>query len=219
MLSGHESHGLDLELAHNLPELGHPPATRFGVVRGVSQVAGEDYEIRLFVEAVDRGDGFLQHALRVRIDLRAVEAPVSVGKLDEVEILVIRPAVSPDARGAIGPGRIQAQARSEDDSAQTREFHKIAPIDLAHNSLLIYSAFHMSHSCRVATPGNEDVRSSAFGRLARIIEPDRLKAELRTILYGNFAFSCRDRSISRNIPGSCADFAAGIKSRENQSYT
>src|SRR5262249_4498528 len=69
--------------------------------------------------------------------LRAVEAPVSIGKLDEVEILAICPAVFPDALGVIGPGHIQAQARSEDDSAQTRELHKIASIDLdlAHNPL------------------------------------------------------------------------------------
>jgi hypothetical protein len=49
--------------------LSHPFAPLFGIIRGMRQVAGEDYEIRLFVEAVDRGDRLLQSTLRIRVDL------------------------------------------------------------------------------------------------------------------------------------------------------
>src|SRR5215510_16183142 len=54
VLAGHKAHGLDPELTDNLLELGHPCAPHFGIVGGVGQVAGEDDEVRLLIEAVDR---------------------------------------------------------------------------------------------------------------------------------------------------------------------
>ena len=68
-VSRHKPHSLDPQLADNFAELSHPFAPLFGIIRGMRQVAGEDYEIRLFVEAVDRGDRLLQSTLRIRVDL------------------------------------------------------------------------------------------------------------------------------------------------------
>src|SRR5215475_3246604 len=124
MLSCHKAHSLDLELTGDLPELGHPLSSHFRIVRGMSQVTGEDDEVGLFFEAIDRRDGLLQRALRVRVDFRPVKAPVGIGKLDEIKFLracslisdrMIAPALSEDAR---------AQPRSEHYAAYAGELQK-----------------------------------------------------------------------------------------------
>src|SRR5215510_11383374 len=133
MLSGHKAHGLDLELTGDLPELRHPLSSNFRIVRGVSQVAGEDDEVGLFFEAIDRRDGLLQRAPSFRVDFRPVKAPVGIGKLDEIKFLrgrsiisdrLITPALSENAR---------AQPRSEHYAAYACEPQKIAPIEIAHD--------------------------------------------------------------------------------------
>src|SRR6266545_424073 len=133
MLSGHKAHSLDLELTGDLPELSHPLSSRFRIVRGMSQVAGENDEVRLFLEAIDRRDGFLQRASRVWVDFRPVKAPVGIGELDEIKFIracsiisdrLIMPALSEDAR---------AQPRSEHYAAYAGELQKIASIEFAHD--------------------------------------------------------------------------------------
>src|SRR4030095_7024164 len=89
MLSRHKPHSPGPEIADYFAELSHPCAPLFGIIRGMRQVAGEDYEIRLFVEAVDRGDRLLQSTLLIRVDLGTVKAQMSVGQLDKVEILAV----------------------------------------------------------------------------------------------------------------------------------
>src|SRR5262245_62766220 len=132
MLSGHKAHGLDLELTGDLPELRHPLSSNFRIVRGVSQVAGEDDEVGLFFEDIDSNDGFLQCASRFRVDFRTVKAPVGIGKVDEIKFLsgcsinsdrLIAPAPSEDAR---------AQPGSEYYAAYAGELQKIASIEFAH---------------------------------------------------------------------------------------
>ena len=88
VLPGHEANVLHLEAGGDLAELFHSLTPHTRVVRGVSQVAGEDDEIRRLFETVDGLDRLLQSPLRVRVDLGAVEAPVGVGELHEIEIFV-----------------------------------------------------------------------------------------------------------------------------------
>src|SRR5262249_50230982 len=128
--------GLDPELTDNLLELGHPCAPHFGVVGGVRQVACEDDEVGLLIEAVDRRDGFLQRALRVRVNFRPVKAPMGVRKLDEIKILPGRFWAPGFVQASISSEGVEAQSRSEHNTAQSRELHKIATINPAHVYLL-----------------------------------------------------------------------------------
>ncbi len=107
----HEAHVLVLEPLDDVAELAEAPPSLFGIVRGVREVAGEDDEVRLELEAVHRSDRLRQRAARVGIHGRAVEAPVRVGKLDEVEVVFRR-------AGELGTAR---EARGEHYAAQPRE--------------------------------------------------------------------------------------------------
>ena len=86
VLSGQVVNRLHLEPAGDVLEASHTLAAHLVVVRGVRQVAGEDDEVRLLVEAVDRCHGLLERTLGVRIDGRPCESPVGVGELNEVEV-------------------------------------------------------------------------------------------------------------------------------------
>ena len=87
-----------------------------GIVGGVREVAGEHDEVRLSIESVDRGHRFLERCLCVRIG-RPFEAPMRIGQLNEVEIVL--PRGERDAR----------QAGREHHAAQPRELEKLPSID------------------------------------------------------------------------------------------
>jgi hypothetical protein len=76
VLARHEPHVLDLEGAHDVLEFGHPLAPLLRVVGRMGQVAGEHDEVGRTGHAVDRRDRLLERSLRVRVDRRALEAPV-----------------------------------------------------------------------------------------------------------------------------------------------
>jgi hypothetical protein len=97
---------------NDLLELGHAPAPLLCVVGGVGEVAGEDDEVRLPLERVDRGDRAPQGRRRLRVHRGPAKAPMRVRQLDEEEILLL------------GEGRA-AQAGSEDDPAESGEPEEI----------------------------------------------------------------------------------------------
>src|SRR5215470_8923307 len=216
MLSGHKAQGLDLELTGDLPELSHPLSSRFRIVRGMSQVAGEHDAVGLFIEAIDRRDGFLQRAPRVWVDFRTVKAPVGIGELDEIKFIracsiisdrlimsdpLIMPALSEDAR---------AQPRSEYYAAYAGELQKIASIEFAHD----YPSFVL------ANPSAVEFLGARYGRA--------LSGPLRRSIYHrlplhpfpsvNSPSLTGDRAHRLDIPAHCRNIFAGIKSRRGQSY-
>src|SRR5882672_1083255 len=119
VLARHEANVLVLEALDDIAELGQTPASLLGIIRGVREVAGEDYEVRLELEAVHRGDRLVQRAARVRIHDRPVEAPVRVGKLDEVEVVLCR-------AGELGTA---CEAGGEHHATQPRQLQKLSPIN------------------------------------------------------------------------------------------
>ncbi len=103
MLAGDEAHGLDLELLDDVAELGEALAALLRVVGRVGQIAGEDDEVGLLRQRVDPGDRLLQRAAGVGVGLVALEPPMAVGQLDEMEILLdpggLGAFADPEARG------------------------------------------------------------------------------------------------------------------------
>jgi hypothetical protein len=128
VLSRHEAHVLVPEAFDDVVELGQAPPSLFRIVGGVREVAGEDDEVRLKREAVHRCDRFLQRAARVRIHGRAVEAPVRVRQLDEVEVAVRRV-------GELGP---PGETRGEYHAAQARQLQKFPAINRLRHLVLLY---------------------------------------------------------------------------------
>ncbi len=86
------------------------------IVGRVREIAGEHDEIRLALEAVDRGHRFLERALGVGIG-RPFEPPVRIRQLHEVEVVL--PCRQGHAR----------QARGEHHAAESREFQKVPSVD------------------------------------------------------------------------------------------
>ena len=111
VLARHEAQVLVLQALDDVAKLGQAPPSLLRIVRRVREVAGEDDEIRLELEAVHRRDRLRQRAARVGIHDRPVEAPVRVGKLDEVEV-VLRRAGEPCAA---------CEARREHHAAKPRQ--------------------------------------------------------------------------------------------------
>jgi hypothetical protein len=70
---------LDLQPLAQLAEPGQALAALLVVVGGVSQIAGEDDEIRLVGHGVHCRDGLGQCAGEVRVDGGIAESPVRVG--------------------------------------------------------------------------------------------------------------------------------------------
>src|SRR5205085_12047506 len=64
VLARHEIQRLHVEVADDLFELGEALSTLDGVIGGVRQIAGEDDEVGLLAEAVDRLNGLRQRSLR-----------------------------------------------------------------------------------------------------------------------------------------------------------
>src|SRR5215468_5660938 len=151
VLAGHKMHGLDSELTDDLLELGHPCSPQFRIISGVGQVSGEDYEVRLLIEAVDRCDGFPQRALRVRVDLRPIKAPMGIRNLDEIKILPGGFWADGVFPGILLPEGVEVQSRSEHDTAQSRELQKIPTINPAHRYLLTDTAGTQSASAIIMT--------------------------------------------------------------------
>ena len=124
MLTGHEADVLYLELADDLLELGKPLPAHFRVVGGMGQVAGEDDEVGLLGQAVDGSHGLFERPLGVGIGW-ALEAPMGVGQLDEVEVIVS----SALGRGHGAGGARDAKAGGEHHAAQACQFQKLSSID------------------------------------------------------------------------------------------
>src|SRR2546425_3679351 len=89
MFPRHESHGFDLELTHDVTKFGHPVAPYLPVVGGLSEIAGEDKEIRLLVQSVDGSHCLLQRPLGIRIDVGSVKTPMGVGELNKIEGFIL----------------------------------------------------------------------------------------------------------------------------------
>ena len=119
VLAWHELDVLDLEVLHDVAELGHPFAPLLTVLGGVGEVAGEDDEVGRVLQVVDRGDRLLQRAGVVGVLRRPFEAPVAVGELDEVELVV-----------SCGRDRVRTTpARDQDGAAEAGELEKLAAVD------------------------------------------------------------------------------------------
>ncbi len=133
VLAGQIPHGLHLEPAGDVLEALHALLPLFGVVGRVREVAGEDDEVRLLLEAVDGGDGFLERALGVGIHGRSLEPPMGVRELNEVEFLRLLHRFLPggaELRDAVVVGGVRShpKARNEHDAAEPCELHEVAPV-------------------------------------------------------------------------------------------
>src|SRR5919204_4948858 len=62
VFAGHEANLPGFEAADQLAELRETPAPLVRIVGGVREIAGEDDEVRLWLERVYRGDGLRQRA-------------------------------------------------------------------------------------------------------------------------------------------------------------
>ena len=91
MLSCHETHGLHFELTDDVTELRHALPAYPSIVGGLGEIAGEDDEIRLFIERIDGRNRLLQCSLGIRIDGRSVEPPMRVGELNKIEGIIFFP--------------------------------------------------------------------------------------------------------------------------------
>ena len=119
VLAGHELDILHLELADDGTNLVHAFTPDLAVLGGMGEVAGEDDEIRRFLQTVHRGHRLLQRSRRVRVLGRTLEAPMRIGELDEVEVL---------CRGSLGSGR-RCGARDQHDPAEPSQLEKLATIE------------------------------------------------------------------------------------------
>ncbi len=128
VLAGHEADVGHLELLDDVAELGEALAALLAVVGGVGQVAGEDDEIGLLAERVDPRDRLLERVRGVRVGLRAGEAPMGVGQLDEVEILL---------RARSGGARAIAEAGGEHDASEAGELQEFLAAERGHRGLLM----------------------------------------------------------------------------------
>ena len=86
MFPGQEFDVFYLQLGGDLLEPGHPLAPRLIIVGGMSQISGEDDEIRRLGHGVDGGHRPFQGGLGLGIGW-AFKAPMDVGELDEVKLL------------------------------------------------------------------------------------------------------------------------------------
>src|SRR6185295_7341206 len=91
------------------------------------EVAGENEEVWLRRQSVARSHRFLQCSAGVGIERRSLEAPMRVGKLDEIEVVALRTGHAGAAREPGGEHR----------AAHAREPEKFPAIDrLCHCRLL-----------------------------------------------------------------------------------
>ena len=99
VLAGQEAQVLDLKAARQTLEFGHALAADGGVVGCVRQVAGEDDEVRLRADGVDRLDRARQGHVGFRVGDARI-APVRVGQLQEEELgFGARVGLAPTAGG------------------------------------------------------------------------------------------------------------------------
>ena len=123
VLARNEADVLDLQLADDGLNSLHA-ALALRVVGGVREIAGEDDEVGLVGQAVDRDDRLFERMLGVGIG-RALVAPVGVRDLDEVEVA-----------GRLGRRLVaREQACSECDPGHAGELEEVATVDRFHMNL------------------------------------------------------------------------------------
>ena len=118
VLARHEADILVLQPACDLLELRQPSSPLGSVIGGVREVAGEDNEVWLHCKGVDRRDGFRQRVCCLRIDRGAIETPVGIRQLHEIE-LGLRTCSEAGTTGECG---------GEHDAAESGESQKLAAI-------------------------------------------------------------------------------------------
>ena len=118
MLAGHEAHVLVVEPGDDVAEFGQAPAPFLRIVRGVGEVAREDDEIRLDRERVHRRHRLLQRAAGVRVEGIALEAPMRIRELHEIELVLLRAHA-----GATG------ESGGEHGAADAGELEEVPAID------------------------------------------------------------------------------------------
>src|SRR5438093_1656300 len=123
MLAGHEAHILYLKTADDFFELAKPAAPIFGIIGGMSQIAGKHYEIRLRAEVVHSGYSLGQRTRGVRVSLWSSKSPVRVRQLCKVKVFRLG-WIRRSAVASCWPPK----TRGENNSANAGEFQKISSI-------------------------------------------------------------------------------------------
>ena len=96
-------------------------APLLAIIRSVRQIAGEDDEVGLVGEAVHRGHSLLERVLGVGIG-GALEAPMGVGKLHEME-------VAGGLRGGLASGE---QPGGKGDAGDAGQLEEVATVGMLH---------------------------------------------------------------------------------------
>jgi len=87
MLTRHEVHGLDIEVADDFPEFAQAPTPFRGIIGGMGQVAREHDEVRWCLQRVDGVDSLRQGRGALGVG-RAGVTPMAVGELHKIEVSV-----------------------------------------------------------------------------------------------------------------------------------
>src|SRR5262249_22733901 len=102
MLSRHKMHRLHFQFADNILKTFHAVASNLRVFCSVGEVAGEDLNVRLLYQTVDRRHCFLQCSLRIRVDHCPIKSPMSVRKLHEIELIAFIESPTEGAKAKTG---------------------------------------------------------------------------------------------------------------------
>ncbi len=119
VFSRHEADSLDVEAADDVAHLGHAAAALLGIVGRVRQVAGEDDEVGRRLKRVHCSHGFLQGIRGFGIGIARV-APMCIGELHEIEVLVSR---------VVCPGLPIQPGHEHGTATGGSQFQKFATID------------------------------------------------------------------------------------------
>src|SRR5258706_9183060 len=137
MLTGHQPHRAHFEAGDLIAELGHSPPPFSAVFGRVREVAREHDEVGRFRQRVDGGYGLAERAARIGIDRRTLEAPMNVGKLNEIELRRWRRA----RRGAGAEVGATGETRGVHHTSEPSQLHELSTIDrLRHGVLLEWVA-------------------------------------------------------------------------------